>query len=117
MQNARGTKMSRYIDAESLENAYKYVYCNTCTRTPQPVICSSCWVDDALNVIDDSPIEDVAPVVHAQWNEFSDYTGTCYAECSHCGLLWWIEEGTAKENEMFYCPKCGAKMDGKEGKE
>ena len=55
--------------------------------------------------------------VHAHWNEFSDYTGTFYAECSRCGLLWWIEEGTAEENEMFYCPKCGAKMDGKEGKE
>lgn len=51
------------------------------------------------------------PVVHAHWNESSDYTGTCYAECSRCGLLWWIDEGTAEENEMFYCPKCGAKMD------
>lgn len=50
-------------------------------------------------------------VVHAHWNETFDYTGTCYAECSRCGLLWWIEEGTAEENEMFYCPKCGAKMD------
>ena len=52
------------------------------------------------------------PVIHAHWNEFSDYSGTCYAECSRCGLLWWIEEGTAEENEMFYCPKCGARMDG-----
>ena len=55
--------------------------------------------------------EDVAPVIHAHCNEFSDYTGTCYAECSRCDLLWWLEEGTAEENEMFYCPKCGAKMD------
>lgn len=59
-------------------------------------------------------LKDADPVVHAHWNEFSDYTGTCYAECSRCGLLWWIEEGTAEENEMFYCPKCGAKMDGGE---
>ena len=57
-----------------------------------------------------TPSLDVAPVTHAHWNEFSDYTGTCNAECTRCGLLWWIEEGTAEENEMFYCPKCGAKM-------
>jgi len=61
------------------------------------------------------PVKDVAPVIHAHWNEFSDYTGTFYAECSRCGLVWWLEEGTAEDNEMYYCPKCGAKMDEKEG--
>ena len=66
---------------------------------------------DMVKVVRGIPSLDVAPVIHAHWNEFSDYTGTCYAECSRCGLLWWIEEGTAEENEMFYCPKCGAKMD------
>lgn len=67
------------------------------------------WMQEHDRIMTES-----APVVHAHWNETFDYTGTCYAECSRCGLLWWIEEGTAEENEMFYCPKCGAKMD-KEG--
>ena len=62
-------------------------------------------------ILNSIPTVDAVPVVHAHWNEIFDYTGTCYAECSRCGLLWWIEEGTAEENEMFYCPKCGAKMD------
>lgn len=57
------------------------------------------------------PVEDVAPVVHAHWKEFEDYSGAVYPECSRCGLVWWLEEGTAEENEMYYCPKCGAKMD------
>lgn len=73
--------------------------------------------DDMVQAVTGTPVQDVVPIIHAHWNEFSDYTGTFYAECSRCGLLWWIEEGTAEENEMFYCPKCGAKMDGKEGKE
>lgn len=57
------------------------------------------------------PTEDVAPVVHAHWKEFEDYSGAVYPECSRCGLVWWLDEGTAEENEMYYCPKCGAKMD------
>lgn len=55
--------------------------------------------------------EDVAPVVHAHWKEFEDYSGAVYPECSRCGLVWWLDEGTAEDNEMYYCPKCGAKMD------
>ena len=57
------------------------------------------------------PTEDVAPVVHAHWKEFEDYSGAVYPECSRCGLVWWLDEGTAEDNEMYYCPKCGAKMD------
>lgn len=67
--------------------------------------------DDMVQAVTGTPVQDVAPVIHAHWDEFSDYTGTHYAECSRCGLFWWIEEGTAEENEMYYCPKCGAKMD------
>lgn len=57
------------------------------------------------------PTEDVAPVTHAHWKEYVDVGGAIYIECSACGLIWWLDEGTAEENEMFYCPRCGAKMD------
>ncbi len=26
---------------------------------------------------------------------------------SECGLVWCLDEGTPKENEMAFCPKCG----------
>lgn len=52
-------------------------------------------------------------VAHARWKEYTDISGTVYPECSRCGLVWWLDEGTAEENEMYYCPKCGAKMDEK----
>ena len=28
-------------------------------------------------------------------------------ECSACGGLWILNDGTPMENEMAYCPKCG----------
>ncbi len=56
-------------------------------------------------------LEDVAPVVHSHWKEYEDYSGAVYPECAHCGIVWWLDEGTAEDNEMYYCPKCGAIMD------
>ena len=35
-------------------------------------------------------------------------------KCSVCGKLWVLNAGTPKDNEMNYCPKCGAKMEAEE---
>ena len=67
--------------------------------------------DDMVKVVKGIPSADVAPVVHAHWKEFTDIGGVVYPECSKCGLVWWLEDGNAEDNEMYYCPKCGAKMD------
>lgn len=39
-------------------------------------------------------------------NEYDDDT----YECSRCGEPWTLIEGTPKENNMNYCPNCGAEM-------
>ena len=69
------------------------------------------FIDWFMSIAESTESEDVAPVVHAHWKEYFDVGGAIYIECSACGLIWWLDEGTAEENEMFYCPKCGAKMD------
>lgn len=51
------------------------------------------------------------PVVHSHWKQYQDLDGNIFPECARCGLVWWLDEGTAEENEMYHCPKCGAKMD------
>ena len=92
--------MARYADVDKLiwqvQNSDKYG-----TITKQVFI----------SLLQNSETEDVAPVIHAHWKEFEDYSGVVYPECSRCGLVWWLDEGTAEDNEMYYCPKCGAKMD------
>lgn len=57
-----------------------------------------------LREVSDAPTADVAPVVHGQWvdNGISDFL---FSECSVCGFACGL-------NIFFYCPYCGAKMDG-----
>lgn len=52
------------------------------------------------------PAADVRPAVHAHWNEFDESTW----ECSNCGQLWTLYDGTPKQNNMNHCPACGADM-------
>lgn len=40
-----------------------------------------------------------------------DWCGTFYT-CSACGCDWTTIDGTPQENNMRYCPECGAKMKG-----
>ena len=65
--------------------------------------------EDAYGVVQDAPVEDVAPVVHGEWVKTSEFM-PIYG-CSIC-----------KERNLFkdgynvfsnYCHNCGAKMDGK----
>ena len=51
-------------------------------------------------LIKETPVADVAPVVHAKWRKVSDYW-----TCSNCSTVT-----RSKDDE--YCRHCGAKMDG-----
>lgn len=44
------------------------------------------------------------------WKKIHNEYADSY-ECSECGVVWDLDDGTPKDNEMYYCPKCGAKMD------
>ena len=44
------------------------------------------------------------------WKEVNGYDGDSYYECSNCGEPWVLNAGTPKDNNMHYCPNCGAKM-------
>ena len=91
--------MARYADVDKLiwqvQNNDKYG-----TITKQVFI----------SLLQNSEMEDVAPVVHAHWIKrsnpnYSPFDGSVEYDkiCSNCGCY----------NECFdnYCPDCGAKMD------
>ena len=64
------------------------------------------------DVIQKVPAADVVPVVHGRWEEQDDGWGGTYYDCSACGESWTTIDGTPLQNNMNYCPNCGAKMDG-----
>lgn len=39
-----------------------------------------------------------------------EYTGVYI--CSNCGCKWELNAGTPEDNDMNYCPECGADMRG-----
>ena len=65
-------------------------------------------ITEAIDIIDNIPSADAAPIVHGHWD--CGYDMFEYAICSSCkwdsGEAWEY----AKKNFKF-CPHCGAKMD------
>lgn len=54
---------------------------------------------------------DVQPVKRGQWEEIEDFDGDTHFGCTACGAEFYLEAGTPEDNEYYYCPKCGARMD------
>lgn len=74
-----------------------------------------CALADA---VEEMPTVDAEVVVHGQWEESEDdWFGTTVYTCSKCREEFVLVEGTPEQNLWNYCPNCGAKMDGKEGKD
>lgn len=86
-----GYLMARYVDVDEY---LKGTFCDKFDDCTSEEECFECWARRHT--------EDVAPVVHAKWEEGYDgaYNGTF--KCSNCGKL---------HSKANYCPNCGAKMD------
>lgn len=99
--------MDKYISQQYALSTY----CTDCCVDCGDSMCAD-W-NKIRKWISDIPTADVAPVVHGKWKEESpDYLdGDTIYICSVCGETWNLEAGTPKENNMNYCPNCGAKMD------
>lgn len=69
-------------------------------------------IHDLAGILSEMPTIDAVPVVHGLWvYGEDDYDDSTYY-CSACRGPWTLIAGTPKENNMRYCPFCGAKMDG-----
>lgn len=109
--------MPRYIDADKLWD---------CFRNRQSALTKLCggyrflsdpedkkeydYIDTVLSEIDSAPTEDVAPVVHGKWENFSEPDEDGNVEC-HCSVCFAGDKHAVDMNVSF-CWKCGARMDG-----
>ena len=93
--------MAEYISREATIKRIKEVYCVGC-NSYHGVRCRACGTGDAIDMIEDAPAADVAPVVHGRWIEYQIPPIIC---CSNCDWATGIEE-----KNFQHCPNCGAKM-------
>ena len=75
---------------------------------------NGCPISDAVFALDkaiESLSADVAPVRHGRWEEIDDLDFDTLYRCSVCGEEFYLIDGTPQENQYYYCPCCGSKMD------
>ena len=94
--------MSKLIDREDLLEAIRE--CEAVTH--------SVGYSDMIAIIEDAPEIKPKPRRHGLWETCEDYDGDVIYRCSACGEEWTLIAGMPKENNMYYCPNCGARMDG-----
>ena len=66
-----------------------------------------------FDIVLKEPAADVAEVRHGRWIPSDMGVGEpdeAYI-CSECGEPWTLIDGNPAENNMRYCPNCGARMD------
>lgn len=68
---------------------------------------------DPVAFVEDVPVADVAPVVHAQWVRPHWKNNNYCCDCSECGGEAMHRDYQWNKNGIYpICPNCGAKMDG-----
>ena len=97
--------MKEYIEREVIsEGIRKYYYKNPPNSSYQEGF--DYGLDNAQRVILNAPAANVVEVRHGRWEK----RGSKW-QCTGCKVLMSVD-GTPQENLLYYCPNCGAKMDG-----
>jgi hypothetical protein len=102
--------MDEYIKRDAASKAvYQYLLEQTVSKYPTTELCNAArgGASGAMEVLDDVPAADVAPVVHGEWIKTKDKNKK---RCSRCDVIHLIAQ--YPNGNANYCPNCGAKMDG-----
>lgn len=83
----------------------EYIERGEATRAAVNAFWKTMSVGKISKAINDIPAADVAPVVHGRWIPY----GWKWC-CSKCDMMLPID-GTPAENNLRYCPNCGARME------
>lgn len=98
-----GAKMSRYIDADKVLEKINKI-CNRCGKMNENngALCGACYFDDAKDIIDDFPTEEVRPDIPGEWIPVVDDEGfVTKHKCSKCNAIGF--------RSMNFCPECGSR--------
>ena len=98
--------MTECIEREATIKRIEEVYCVGC-NSYNGVRCRACSTGDAIDIIEDAPAADVAPVVHGQWENGNPICPVCGGD-----KFKDLDADIWCDWKPDYCPNCGAKMDG-----
>lgn len=91
--------MAEYIDRDAIYTAFANACTDVLERASEIDYIAGFSDEHVIEILDNIPAADVAPVVHGRWKRYGRNLG----ECSNCGEIVNIRYN--------YCPNCGAKMD------
>lgn len=101
-ESGRMVSRVRLIDADELLTAFPV--------DDEPMLTKSCV---RMTIRHMPTIEsDVQPVRHGHWETIEGWDGDELYRCSECGAEFVLIDGTPKDNDYWFCPHCGARMDG-----
>ena len=103
--------MAEYIEREAVVKRVQEIYCVGC-NSYHGVRCRACGTGDAIDIVEDFPAADVAPVVHARWEWISEDIYRCTA-CNEKSRVAEVMGCPV----WGHCPNCGARTDGGDGNE
>lgn len=102
--------MSDYIERKyvlySIEEHKKIA--DECSEETKSI--SNAIHDYLVEIVKLIPVADVAPIKLGVWESWEDPYGITVYACSACGNDIYTVDGTPEDNDMNYCPNCGAKM-------
>ena len=97
--------MAEYIDRDAVYTAFANACTDVLERASEIYYIAGFSYEHVIEILDDIPAVDVAPVRHGQWKTNSDRPDTLICSICKCGFDMW------KHDPHNYCPNCGAKMD------
>lgn len=112
--------MAEYFDRDAIYAAFANAGTDVLERESEIIYIAGFSYELVIEILDNIPTVNAAPVVHGQWIigvDDDDFD----VKCSKCEWTDIFEVAGISAVEriakaMHYCPNCGAKMDGGEGK-
>ena len=92
--------MAEYIEREASVKAFNNFDAGRADSPPFTLLTP----EEFAEYLYELPTADVAPVVHGRWVD-NGIPDSMLSGCSVCGF-------TCGSSSFFYCPNCGARMDG-----
>lgn len=113
--------MAEYIDRDAIYKAFANACTDVLERASEIDYIAGFSDELVIEILDNIPTVDVAPIKHGQWEWFDEDTGTPITgyerewgwRCSRCKHELPDDYDDPDYRPMLdYCPYCGAKMEG-----